>query len=157
MKKLLIMIFFLAISSLGFSREFAMHGGVLDRANLREKPNTNSRILAKLDIFDGGRIIRKEGSWYYIEYKTESGKTVYGYVHESQGNVIDSYVVSARDGYANVRAGASSESRIMGKVYNGETVHSYGEEGDGWLHITWDGSAEIPVAYIHKSQVRKIE
>jgi len=36
MKKLLIMIFFLAISSLGFSREFAIHSGVLDGANLRE-------------------------------------------------------------------------------------------------------------------------
>ena len=156
LKRLLVMVFFLAISSLGFSTEFKIHGGSSGEANLREKPNTNSRILAKLEIFESGKIIKKEGNWYYIEYETEAGKKVYGYIHKSQGILVDSYIVSTKDGYANIREEASSKSRIMGRAYNGEMVSSYGEE-DGWLHITWDGSAEIPVAYIHKSQVKKIK
>ena len=151
LKRLLVMVFFLAISSLGFSTEFKIHGGSSGEANLREKPNTNSRILTKLEIFESGKIIKKEGNWYYIEHETEVG-----YIHKSQGILVDSYIVSTKDGYANIREEASSKSRIMGKAYNGEMVSSYGEE-NGWLHITWDGSAEIPVAYIHKSQVKKMK
>ena len=47
LKRLLVMVFFLAISSLGFSTEFKIHGGSSVKANFREKPNTNSRKLAK--------------------------------------------------------------------------------------------------------------
>ena len=74
LKRLLVMVFFLAVSSLGFSTEFKVHGGDSGEANLREKPNTNSRILAKLEIFESGEIIKKEGNWYYIKYETEAGK-----------------------------------------------------------------------------------
>ena len=74
LKRLLVMVFFLAISSLGFSTEFKIHGGSSGEANLREKPNTNSRILAKLEIFESGEIIKKEGNCYYIEYETKAGK-----------------------------------------------------------------------------------
>lgn len=54
-------------------------------------------------MFEEGELIRKEGNWYYIKHRTESGKILYGYIHKSQGYLMETYVVSSKDGYANIR------------------------------------------------------
>ncbi|EHI78108.1 hypothetical protein HMPREF9093_01595 [Fusobacterium sp. oral taxon 370 str. F0437] len=65
-------------------------------------------------MFDGGEVIKKEGSWDYIKYRTESGKMLNGYIHESQGFLMETYVVSSKDGYANIRWELSSNAEIAG-------------------------------------------
>ena len=65
-------------------------------------------------MFDGGEVIKKEGSWDYIKYRTESGKMLNGYIHESQGFLMETYVVSSKDGYANIRWEPSSNGKIAG-------------------------------------------
>ena len=68
LKKLLLMMVLLGVSSLGFSKTyFEVYLNDSSLANLREKASSSSKILAELDIFDGGEIIRKEGNWYYIK------------------------------------------------------------------------------------------
>ena len=65
-------------------------------------------------MFDGGEVIKKEGSWDQIKYRTESGKMLNGYIHESQGFLMETYVVSSKDGYANIRWELSSNAEIAG-------------------------------------------
>ena len=155
LKKLLLMMVLLGVSSLGFSKTyFEVYLNDSSLANLREKASSSSKILAELDIFDGGEVIRKEGNWYYIKYKTESGKMLYGYIHKSQGYLTETYVVSSKDGYANIRWEPSSNGEIAGIEKNGTTLYVYDEKGE-WLHITYGDSPHIPVAYVHKSQVKK--
>ena len=157
MKKLILMAMFLILCNLGFSRTFfevSLNDSSL--ANLREKASNNSKILAKLDMFDGGEVIKKERDWYYIKYITESGKMINGYIHKSQGFLMETYVVSSKDGYANIRWEPSSNAEIAGTEKNGAILEVYDEKGD-WLHITYGDSPHSPVAYVHKSQVKKEE
>ena len=155
MKKLILMAMFLILCNLGFSKtsfEVSFNDGT--SVNLREKASSNSKILAKLEIFDGGEVIKKEGDWYYIKYRTESEKILYGYIHESQGFLVETYVVSSKDGYANIRWEPSSNGKIAGTEKNGTILEVYDEKGE-WLHITYGDSPHFPVAYVHKSQVKK--
>ena len=155
MKKLILMAMFLILCNLGFSKTFfevSLNDSSL--ANLREKASNNSKILAKLDMFDGGEVIKKEGDWYYIKYRTESGKMINGYIHKSQGFLMETYVVSSKDGYANIRWEPSSNAEIAGTEKNGAVLDVYEEKGE-WLYITYGDSPHSPVAYVHKSQVKK--
>ena len=155
MRKLLLMSILLGVSSLGFSKTFfQVYLNDASLANLREKASNNSKIVAELDMFDGGEVIKKEGDWYYIKYRTESGKILYGYIHKSQGFLTETYVVSSKDGYANIRWEPSSSAKIAGKEKNGKVLEVYEEKGD-WLYITYGDSPHIPVAYVHRSQVKK--
>lgn len=154
-RKLMLMAIFLTFCSLGFSKTyFEVYLNDASLANLREKPSSSSRILAGLDMFEEGELIRREGNWYYIKYRTESGKMLYGYIHKSQGYLIETYVVSSKDGYANIRWEPSSSAKIAGKEKNGKVLEVYEEKGD-WLYITYGDSPHIPVAYVHRSQVKK--
>ena len=136
MRKLLLMSILLGVSSLGFSKTFfQVYLNDASLANLREKPSSSSRILAGLDMFEEGELIRREGNWYYIKYRTESGKMLYGYIHKSQGYLMETYVVSSKDGYANKRWEPSSSAKIAGKEKNGKVLEVYEEKGD-WLYIT---------------------
>lgn len=156
-KKLVMVAIFLALCGLGFSKTyFEAYPSDSSLTNLREKASSNSRVLAELDIFDGGEVIRKEGNWYYIKYRTESNKIIYGYIHNSQGYLVETYVVSSKDGYANIRWEPSSKGKIAGKEKNGTELYVYEEKGE-WLYITYGDSPHIPVAYVHKSQVRKVK
>jgi len=155
MKKLILVVMFLILCNLGFSKtsfEVSFNDGT--SVNLREKASSNSKILAKLEIFDGGEVIKKEGDWYYIKYRTESEKILYGYIHESQGFLVETYVVSSKDGYANIRWEPSSNGKIAGTEKNGTILEVYDEKGE-WLHITYGDSPHFSVAYVHKSQVKK--
>lgn len=157
MKKLILVVMFLILCNLGFSKtsfEVSFNDGT--SVNLREKASSNSKILAKLEIFVGGEVIKKEGDWYYIKYRTESEKILYGYIHESQGFLVETYVVSSKDGYANIRWEPSSNGKIAGTEKNGTILEVYDEKGE-WLHITYGDSPHFPVAYVHKSQVKKEE
>nr|AAK60474.1 unknown [Fusobacterium nucleatum subsp. nucleatum ATCC 23726] len=157
MKKLILVVMFLILCNLGFSKtsfEVSFNDGT--SVNLREKASSNSKILAKLEIFDGGEVIKKEGDWYYIKYRTESEKILYGYIHESQGFLVETYVVSSKDGYANIRWEPSSNGKIAGTEKDGTILEVYDEKGE-WLHITYGDSPHFPVAYVHKSQVKKEE
>ena len=156
-RKLLLMTMFLGIFSLGFSKTIFEVNSSDESANLREKASSSSRILARLDNEEDGEIIKKEGNWYYVKYKTRNGKMLYGYIHDSQIAVGEIYVVNSKDGYANVRNLNSSSSPILEKLSNGTKVIKYSQKGE-WYYIkfTVKGLGE-DYGYIHKSQVKKIK
>ena len=80
-RKLMLMAIFLAFCSLGFSKTyFEVYLNDASLANLRENPSSSSKILAGLDMFEEGELIRKEVNWYYIKYNGNE----YGYIYSNQ-------------------------------------------------------------------------
>ena len=51
-----------------------------------------------------------------------------------------------------VRAGASTETEILGMLYNGTVVQLTGEEGD-WYTISYNGTT----GYLHKDYIQLVE
>ena len=156
-RKLMLITMFFGIFSLGFSKMVFEVNSSDESANLREKASSSSRIIARLDNQEDGEIIKKEGNWYYVKYKTRNGKMIYGYIHDSQIAVGEIYIVKSKDGYANVRNLNSSSSPILEKLSNGTKVIKYSEKGE-WYYIefTANGLGE-DYGYIHKSQVKKMK
>ncbi len=153
-KKLLLITMFLGIFAIGNARTEIEIYSDEEYANLREKPSTKSKVVTKIENLYSAEVLKKVGDWYYVEYMEERGKFVRGYIHKSQGHLVEVYEVASKDGYANIRWEPSSNAEIAGTAKNGEEVYSYEEKGE-WLHITYSASPHIPVAYIHKSQVKK--
>lgn len=67
---------------------------------------------------------------------------------------MESYVVSSKGRYANIRWETSSSGKIAGTEKNGTTLYAYEEKGE-WLYITCGNSPHIPVTYVCKSQMKK--
>lgn len=154
LKKLLLMIIFLGIFTIGNARTEIEIYSDGEFTNLREKPSNKSKVIAKMENLDSAVVLKKEGNWYYVKYVTEEGKSLRGYVHKSQGTVMEVYEVATKDGYANIRWEPSSNAEIAGTAQNGEEVYVFGKKGD-WFHIAYGDTAHNPEAYIHKSQVKK--
>ena len=61
-----------------------------EQANIRQKPDIGSALICQLSQ---GTILEssgKEGEWYLVEFTTEEGGRVSGYVHESLVIVVES-------------------------------------------------------------------
>ena len=84
MKKLLLVILFLLSSLTIFAVRY-----VVDTkdgyANLREEPNSKSKVIKKLKNNHEMVFWHEKGEWYYIEFEREDGTPFdYGYIHKSQ-------------------------------------------------------------------------
>jgi len=70
---------------------------IIDNANIRSRPELGAEILetaAKGALFE---VTEKTGPWYAIKWGAdESGKTIYGYIHESMVEPIGEPVPEAR-------------------------------------------------------------
>lgn len=62
-------------------------------------------------------------------------------------------VVDDPDGYANVRAGPSTQSRIVAQVRLNETIQTHPQSTAWWLVRTQSGAQ----GYIHASRIRMID
>ncbi len=158
-RKLLLMTVFFGAFSLGIASTI-FEVDTDDKANLREKASSTSRILAELDNEAEGEIIKKEGDWYYVKYRTESGKNISGYIHRSQIAVGETYITNSKEGYVNVRNEANSSSEILEKLPNGVKVTKYSQKGE-WYYIKFSvkdgGALSEDYGYIHKSQLANIK
>ena len=88
LKGLLLMTMILGVFNLGFSGMVFEVNTEDETANLREKPSSSSKILARLEIDDEGDIVKKEGDWYYVKYGTKSGKSIYGYINKQATKIF---------------------------------------------------------------------
>ncbi|MCX6557516.1 MAG: outer membrane beta-barrel protein [Candidatus Aminicenantes bacterium] len=52
-------------------------------ANVRSEPNASAPIIAKVTIGTVLQVSGKEGAWYEVNVKDESGKEVTGYIHNT--------------------------------------------------------------------------
>ena len=105
MKKLLLVILFLLSSLTTFAVRY-----VVDTkdgyANLREEPNSKSKVIKKLKNNHEMVFWHEKGEWFYVgaEPNDKYSDMTDGYIHRSQVKLHpETYTVSSKDGYANVR------------------------------------------------------
>lgn len=119
-------------------------------ANVHELADKGSKVLGWAPRGNIYKLLAAEGNYYKIQYKKET----VGYVHKSLAKVGKktdpptgkiATVTNAPDG-VNIRAKASSKSKILGVAYNGETFQVKGTSGK-WTKVAYDGG----VAFIFSS------
>ena len=134
-------------------------------------PDTHSKILTELDYRSTQhKILGRQGKWLRIQLN--GGRT--GYVHQSQGYIVQNYIVASPDGSANVRLERidvgqpiTGQSEILTTLPNGTRVQIIPKLNRGdWLYYTNQGAYtekdeygnhELISGYIHKSQLRRAD
>ena len=131
-------------------------------ANVRAAPDTRSKILTVLDYRSAQReILGRHGGWFHI--RLNNGRT--GYVHQSQGYIVQNYIVASPDGSANVRSidpgYPVGRAPVIKTLPNGTRVQIVPILSKGsWLLYDNQGAYTENVdaafqGYIHKSQLRR--
>ena len=119
-------------------------------ANVREQATSDSKKLGEAPRGKSYKLLAVEGDWYKIQFKTDK----VGYVYKKfvqVGKKGDTpkkdtvTVTNAPDG-VNIRAKASSSSKILGVAYNGDKFEYKGKSGK-WTKVGYDGD----VAWIYSS------
>lgn len=158
MKKLLLVILFLLSSLTTFAVRY-----VVDTkdgyANLREEPNSKSKVIKKLKNNHEMVFWHEKGEWFYVgaEPNDKYSDMTDGYIHRSQVKLHpETYTVSSKDGYANVRNEATVNSDLIAELKNGTLVTKFKEKGE-WYYIEFEREDGTPFdyRYIHKSQLKK--
>ena len=92
-----------------------------------------------------------------------------GYVHQSQGYIVQNYIIASPDGSANVRNNVidqgqpiTGQSEIFTTLPNGTRVQIIPKLNRGdWLYYTSQGAYtednKLISGYIHKSQLRRAD
>lgn len=124
-------------------------------ANVREKATSKSKLLGTAKRGETYKVLATAGSWVKIQY----GKSVEGYVYKTYIRITDEGAEPTPTGRtativnckvaANVRAKATSKSKLLGTVKNGETYDVLGTSGN-WVKIDYDGTA----GYVFKRYVK---
>ena len=127
-------------------------------ANLREKANSKSKVIEKLKNNHEMVFWHEEGEWFYVgaEPNDKNSDMTDGYIHKSQIKLHpNTYIVSSKDGYANVR-NEVADSHSIAELKNGTLVTKFKEKGE-WWGIEFDSEDGTPFdyGYIHKSQLKK--
>ena len=166
MKKILVFfMFLLSLTSLAERFIVISKDGY---ANLKEEASTKSKILKKVDnsytIVNLEPVEDKDNNWYWVIVEKGSPKDGYdygeGYIHKSQlGIHPETYVTSSKDEYINVRAKASTSSKVLAELPNNAYVTRHPKKTVGdWYYVDYDDDGpEVALAqgYIHKSQLKK--
>ena len=158
MKKLLLALVFLLSSITALAVRY-----VVDTkdgyANLREEASSKSKILKKLKNKDEVKFWGEKGDWLYVIYEFEDGSdTIMAFIHKSQVKLHpETYEISTKDGYANVRNEATVNSDLIAELKNGTLVTKFKEKGE-WYYIEFEREDGTPFdyGYIHKSQLKKM-
>ena len=157
MKKLLLVMLFLLSSLTALAVRY-----VVDTkdgyANLREEASSKSKVLKKLKNKDEVKFWGEKGDWLYVIYEFEDGSDIImAFIHKSQVKLHpETYEISAKEGYANVRNEATVNSDLIAELKNGTLVTKFKEKGE-WYYIEFEREDGTPFdyGYIHKSQLKK--
>ena len=181
MKKILVFfMFLLSLTSLAERFIVISKDGY---ANLREEASTKSKVLAKVDnsytIIGLNEYNSKRDGWYCVRVEKNLEKNdcffEWGYIHKSQLDIHpETYVLSSKDDYVNVRSKPSTSSEILDGLYVPNyhgylTRHPEKTVGD-WYYMDYldyyddgevpsgeGGESILAEGYIHKSQLKKFK
>lgn len=137
-----------------FPKAFSADGNV----ELKEFPSQSSKTVATIASFECLNRIGESSDWVNVKVD-ETGAT--GYIHKSliindERQYIMTHKVNSKDGFANVRAGASKDSKALIALSTGtEIVVFPGFEKGSWLYAGYRGAQKFEYGYIHKSIVQK--
>ena len=174
MKKILVFfMFLLSLTSLAERFIVISKDGY---ANLREEASTKSKVLAKVDssyFIYNANPYNENKDWHFVQIEKDRNynNAKVGYIHKSQLEIHpETYVLSSKDDYVNVRSKPSTSSKVLAQLEIGDYVirHPEKTEGDWYYvdyedrvdHVDIDGEyLEISIysGYIHKSQLKKFK
>ncbi|MFJ8220986.1 cell wall-binding protein EntC [Bacillus cereus] len=108
-----------------------------DVLNIRENPTTESQVVGKL--LDGYKVnvLHTENGWSKV--KLNSGKEAF----ISADYTKDTYYVTAN--VLNVRAGANTDSEILGKLKQDDVIETTHQVQNDWIQFEYNGKT----AYVH--------
>ena len=158
MKKLLLVTLFLlsSLSALAIRYVVDTKDGY---ANLRERADSKSKVIKKLKNNHEMVFWHEKGEWFCVGAEPDDNYSdmIDGYIHRSQVKLHpETYTVSSKDGYANVRNEATVNSDSIAELKNGTFVTKFKEKGE-WYYIEFEREDGTPFdyGYIHKSQLKK--
>ena len=158
MKKLLLVMLFLLSSLTVLAVRY-----VVDTkdgyANLRERADSKSKVIKKLKNNHEMVFWHEKGEWFCVGAEPDDNYSdmIDGYIHRSQVKLHpETYTVSSKDGYANVRNEAAVKSDSIAELKNGTLITKFKEKGE-WCYIEFEREDGTPFdyGYIHKSQLKK--
>lgn len=128
-------------------------------ANLREEGNSKSKVIKKLKNNHEMVFWHEKGEWFCVGAEPDDNYSdmIDGYIHKSQVKLHpETYTVSSKDGYTNVRNEATVNSDSIAELKNGTFVTKFKEKGE-WYYIEFEREDGTPFdyGYIHKSQLKK--
>lgn len=110
-----------------------------DVLNVRSNPNTSSNIIGSLKQSTKISIIEMSNGWYKISYNNTNGWVSGDYVKlESETTSPTTSTGTVNATALNVRAGASTNNKIIGSLYNGSKVEIL-STSNGWHQIKYNG------------------
>lgn len=125
--------------------------------NVRQEPTTESKILSKTYLGERLPIVSKEGDWYKIKTANENFAYVFStYVDEYDESQKDNTSkISARVNVPilNLRESNSTNSKILSKLYQNETVTVKEKLGD-WSHIV---TSNNQMGYVYNTYISSID
>lgn len=158
MKKLLLVTLFLlsSLSALAVRYVVDTKDGY---ANLRERADSKSKVIKKLKNNHEMVFWHEKGEWFCVGAEPDDNYSdmIDGYIHRSQVKLHpETYTVSSKDGYTNVRNEATVNSDSIAELKNGTFVTKFKEKGE-WYYIEFEREDGTPFdyGYIHKSQLKK--
>lgn len=88
----LLLILFFVIFSFNLQSEELKVKVIVDKANIRLKPDLSSPIIGKAELNQILEVLGEEntntGKWFMIRFKSKEGYLIYGYIHNSVVEVI---------------------------------------------------------------------
>lgn len=114
--------------------------------NVRSGPSTEYKIVGKLYNNSVGELIGQEGDWYYIASGTVTGyvKAEYCVAGEEAEAMVDEVsirIATVTAGALKLRAGASTESRVLQLLPNGNELKVVEpDSGNGWVKVDVNGT-----------------
>ncbi len=122
---------------LGFSQHLLKAETIVttDVLNVRENPTTESKVVGKL--LDGYKVnvLHTENGWSKV--KLNSGKEAF----ISADYTKDTYYVTAN--VLNVRAGANTDSEILGKLKQDDVIETTHQVENGWIQFEYNGKNSL--------------
>ena len=124
--------------------------------NVRAKATSASAKLGEARRGKTFQLLAVEGNWYKIQYtKDKVGYVFHNFVKvgkKGDAPLVDTATVTNAPNGVNIRAKASSSSKILGIAQNGDTFEVKGKSGK-WTKVAYDGGiAYIFTAYLSLSE-----
>ncbi len=121
--------------------------------NMRNGEGTNHKIVTTIPKGEKVSIVEDNGSWWKIKYQNKEGYSYKNYLRVvNSNNVTKEGKVSVGNSRLNVRTGAGTNYRVLGKLSNGDIVKITGESGS-WYEINYKGQ----IGFVSKKYVKNLQ
>lgn len=111
--------------------------------NVRSGPDIEAEKIGQLYKNCGGIVIERKDGWTKIQSGNMVGWSYDEYLsfgYDVHLLTDDSETMARALDTLNVRAGADTDARLLGRINEGAVTGVLNQDLDGWLHIEYDGS-----------------